>query len=75
MTNQSITLKGGGDAGLQVNEDAVSVKGDIQVDTEDDDDYPDDYISVKNIYKRVEALEIKLNENADEEDEDEDDED
>lgn len=60
MTSKSVTLKGGGNAGLKVDEENVSVDGDIQVNTKDDDDYEEDYISVKDMYKRIQELELKV---------------
>ena len=74
MTNKSITLKGGGDAGLKVNEDNVSVNGDIQIDTKNDDDYPDDYISIKDMYKRIQDLELQIDNTPDDDEEEDDDE-
>lgn len=64
MTNDGITLQSEGNASLKVDNEKVSVKGDIQLDTSKDEDLPDT-ISVKNLYKKIQVIESKLSDKND----------
>lgn len=71
MMNNEISIQGNGEASLTIEEDTttikgdnLSVEGDVKIKTSPDNDLPDT-ISVTDLYKKVQDIEIKLSDKND----------
>ena len=65
MTNDAIKIQANGTASLKVEEKKVSVTGDVVVDTSKNKDVKTDKISLTDLYKQVQNIELKLSDKND----------